>query len=129
MSVSLSYLDYLDYLSVAPRVPAETLTQAPRMPPPEAQTPPGPGGGPSGKPGGDPGSDPAPGGKHPPAGPSAFAWLFAWLLLGVILTLLNRTRLGHTAIYYTLLLLIFFVLVSNYRFITNALAPFSTLTS
>lgn len=56
-----------------------------------------------------------------------YAWLVAWGVLIAILTLLNRTRLGHTAIYYGLILTLFFIVVSNYRFISTALAPFHSL--
>ena len=56
-----------------------------------------------------------------------YAWLVAWGVLIAILTLANRTRIGHAAIYYGLVLLLFFVIVSNYRFITTALAPFQSL--
>ena len=56
-----------------------------------------------------------------------YAWLVAWGVLIAMLTLANRTRVGHAAIYYGLILLLFFVIVSNYRFITTALAPFQSL--
>lgn len=59
--------------------------------------------------------------------PSAYAWLLAWGVLLATLTLINRTRLGHAAIYYGLVLMLFFVIVSNYRFVATALAPFNTL--
>ena len=59
--------------------------------------------------------------------PSAYAWLLAWGVLLATLTLINRTRIGHAAIYYGLLLMLFFVIVSNYRFVATALAPFNTL--
>lgn len=69
-----------------------------------------------------PGEEPAPS-HHPPKVVPAYAYLLAWFMLGVILTLLNRTKLGHAVIYYCLILLIFFVLVSNYRFIASSLRP------
>ena len=56
-----------------------------------------------------------------------YAWLVAWGVMIAILTLVNRTRIGHAAIYYGLLLMLFFIIVSNYRFITTALAPFQSL--
>lgn len=58
---------------------------------------------------------------------SAYAWLLAWGVILAVLALINHTRIGHAAIYYTLLLLLFFVLLSNYRFIQTSLAPFQTL--
>lgn len=59
--------------------------------------------------------------------PNAYAWLLAWGVILAFLTLVNRTRIGHAAIYYGLLLMLFFVIVSNYRFIATSLAPFQTL--
>ena len=56
-----------------------------------------------------------------------YAWLVAWGVMIAILTLVNRTRIGHAAIYYGLILILFFIIVSNYRFITTALAPFQSL--
>lgn len=67
------------------------------------------------------------GAPDPPRTYDGYAWLLAWGVLIAVLTLANRTRLGHTTIYYLLCLLLFFVLVSNYRFIGQALAPFSSL--
>jgi uncharacterized membrane protein YgcG len=54
-------------------------------------------------------------------------WLMAWAVLGVVLFLLNKTRLGHALLYYGLVLLLVFMLVTNYRWFTNVLAPFSSL--
>ena len=71
--------------------------------------------------------DTASGGITAPQHYDGYAWLVAWGVLIAILTLANRTRLGHAAIYYGLVLLLFFVIVSNYRFITTALAPFQSL--
>lgn len=64
------------------------------------------------------------GARPKPPAVSGYAWLLAWGTLAVILTLINRTRLGHAVIYYGLVLLIVFILLSNYRFIANALLPF-----
>lgn len=72
-------------------------------------------------------SDPVSGGISAPQHYDGYAWLVAWGVMLAILTLANRTRVGHAAIYYGLLLLLFFVIVSNYRFITTALAPFQSL--
>lgn len=58
---------------------------------------------------------------------SAYAWLLAWGVMLAFLALVNRSRIGHAAIYYALLLMLFFVIVSNYRFIQTSLAPFQTL--
>lgn len=54
---------------------------------------------------------------------SAYKWLLAWIVAIVLLSLLNKTRLGHVLIYYWLWLLIIFLLVTQYKFIANVLAP------
>ena len=56
----------------------------------------------------------------------AYKWLLAWLVAIVILSALNKTRLGHVFIYYWLWLLIIFVAVTQYQFIVNALGPLGT---
>ena len=58
---------------------------------------------------------------------SAYSWLLAWGVLLAIVTLINKTRIGHAAIYYALLLMLFFVILSNYRFIQTALIPFASI--
>lgn len=73
-------------------------------------------------------SEPAVGGvQHATPAPSAYAWLLAWAVVLATLALINRSRIGHAAIYYALCLMLFFVIVSNYRFIATSLAPFQTL--
>ena len=52
-----------------------------------------------------------------------YKWLLAWAIAIVALTLLNKSRLGHVFIYYWLVLLIFFLVVTQYKFIVAALAP------
>src|SRR6185437_10222679 len=58
---------------------------------------------------------------------SAYSWLLAWGVLLAVVTLINKTRIGHAAIYYALLLTLFFVVLSNYRFIQTALIPFASI--
>lgn len=58
---------------------------------------------------------------------SAYSWLLAWGVLLAVVTLINKTRIGHAAIYYALLLLLVFVVLSNYRFIQTALIPFASI--
>lgn len=57
---------------------------------------------------------------------TAFSWLLAWVLVILILVLFNRTRIGHTAIYYALVLAIFFLIVTQAQWFANALAPLGT---
>lgn len=56
----------------------------------------------------------------------AYKWIVAWLVAIVILSLLNKTRLGHVAIYYWLWLLIIFLFVTQYQYIVGALGPLGT---
>lgn len=54
---------------------------------------------------------------------STFRWLLAWAIVIVLAGLANKTRIGHTLMYYMLWLLLLFLLVTQYRYIANALAP------
>lgn len=54
---------------------------------------------------------------------STFQWLLAWAVVIVLASLANRTRIGHTLMYYGLWLLLLFLLVTQYKFIAAALAP------
>lgn len=50
-----------------------------------------------------------------------YQWLLAWFLMILILTLINKTRIGHVFIYYWLWTLIFFLFVTQYGFIKTTL--------
>jgi len=72
-----------------------------------------------------------------PAGPSdaggsstfsSFQWIVAWLVLLILLALLNRTKFGHVLIYYSLVVMLIFLLVTNYKWFAGVMAPFRTLT-
>lgn len=54
-----------------------------------------------------------------------YKWLLAWAVAIVGLTFVNKSRLGHVFIYYWLVLLILFLVVTQYKFIAQALAPLS----
>lgn len=56
---------------------------------------------------------------------SAYRYLLAWAVGIVLLALLNRSRLGHALIYYTLILMIAFLVVTQAPYIAAALAPLS----
>jgi len=58
---------------------------------------------------------------------AVFNFLVGWFILLLLLTLVNRTRLGHVLIYYSLLLMILFVLVAEYKQITPYLLSLKTL--
>jgi hypothetical protein len=45
----------------------------------------------------------------------AFNFLLGWALMIVLLSLINRMRLGHVVIYYSLLLAIMLILVTEYK--------------
>jgi len=51
-----------------------------------------------------------------------FTFLVSWALWLVMLSALNTTRLGHVLLYYSLCLMILFVLVTEYKQLT----PFIT---
>lgn len=57
---------------------------------------------------------------------SMWQWMFGYTVLFIILWLINKSRIGHTAIYYSLLLMIVFTLVSHPREIADAMAVFGT---
>lgn len=50
-----------------------------------------------------------------------FSWLLGWLLFIILLVLLSRTTLGHMLVYYGLLLVLIFLLVTQYKFIAATL--------
>lgn len=52
-----------------------------------------------------------------------YKWLLGWFVAIVILSLLNKTRLGHVFIYYWLWTLLLFLFVTQYKFIVAALGP------
>jgi hypothetical protein len=54
---------------------------------------------------------------------ATYKWLLAWLVAIVVLSLLNKTRLGHVFIYYWLWALILFLFVTQYKYIVQALGP------
>lgn len=54
---------------------------------------------------------------------STFRWLLAWAIVIVLASLANKTRIGHTIMYYMLWLLLVFLVVTQYKFIAAALAP------
>jgi hypothetical protein len=54
---------------------------------------------------------------------STFRWLLAWAIVIVGASLANKTRIGHTLMYYMLWLLLIFLVVTQYKFIAAALAP------
>ncbi len=53
---------------------------------------------------------------------NAFNFLLGWSLMIALLVLVNRTRLGHVIIYYSLLLAILLIIVTEYK----KLAPLLT---
>lgn len=63
--------------------------------------------------------------KNTPTWDDTYKWLLAWFIAIILLTLVNKTRIGHVFIYYWLGLLILFLLVTQYKFIVAALGPIS----
>lgn len=50
-------------------------------------------------------------------------WVIAWAVVIMVLALINRTRLGHTLIYYALALMLLLLLVTQYKWVANVLSP------
>jgi hypothetical protein len=62
-----------------------------------------------------------------PAWQQDWRWLVAWTMLALLLILLNRTQVGRVATYYALVLMIAFLIFTQFRFFADALAPFAEL--
>jgi cobalamin synthase len=54
-------------------------------------------------------------------------WLVAWAMLILLLVLINRFRWGQVVTYYALALMLVFLIVTQFRFFADALAPFTEL--
>ena len=70
--------------------------------------------------------DPLANTKQSNVGQTTYQWLIAWAIMLVLLNLINRTRIGHVTIYYSLWLMLLFLIVTQYQFIASALAPLDT---
>lgn len=46
---------------------------------------------------------------------STFTFIAGWILLLALLVFANKTRLGHVILYYALLLIILFILLTEYQ--------------
>lgn len=60
---------------------------------------------------------------------NVFNFVLGWGLMIVLLTLINRTRLGHVIIYYSLLLAIMLILVTEYKKLAPLLAGIQSIGS
>lgn len=58
---------------------------------------------------------------------NVFLFMVSWGVMIALLTLANKSRLGHVLIYYSLLLLILFLLVVEYRQIAPILSGIQTI--
>lgn len=58
---------------------------------------------------------------------SVFKFVVGWGLMITLLTFINRTRLGHVAIYYSLILFILFILVTQYQKLAPLLINLPTI--
>lgn len=56
-------------------------------------------------------------------GTPAYQWVLAWLIVIGLLAVTSQTALGHVLIYYTLLLFLLFLVLTQYQFIAQSLAP------
>lgn len=57
----------------------------------------------------------------------SYQFVAGWILLFVILTFVNKTRIGHVIIYYSLLLIILLILVTEYQQIVPILNSIQTI--
>jgi ABC-type transport system involved in cytochrome bd biosynthesis fused ATPase/permease subunit len=57
----------------------------------------------------------------------SFQFIASWALLIAILVMANKTRIGHVLIYYSLLLMILFILVSEFRQVAPLLSGIMTI--
>ena len=57
------------------------------------------------------------------AAPTTYQWVVAWILVIVLAMLALRTQVGYKLVYYGLVLLLVFLLVTQYQFIADGLAP------
>lgn len=53
----------------------------------------------------------------------AYRVLLAWAVVLVLVGIANQSRVGHTAIYYLLVLALFLLIVTQYRWFASVLAP------
>lgn len=57
------------------------------------------------------------------SGASTYRWLLAWAVVLVLGGLANRSRVGHVAIYYALVLALFFLFVTQFQWLATVLSP------
>ena len=60
-------------------------------------------------------------------GAAMFRWLLAWAVVLMLAGLANRSRVGHMLLYYLMVLALVFLIVTQYRWFANALAPITGL--
>jgi hypothetical protein len=58
---------------------------------------------------------------------SAYRWVLAWAVLALLLWGFSKLAIGYTILYYLAILVLLFLLVTQYQKLTWFLAPFSTL--
>lgn len=54
---------------------------------------------------------------------TTYQWVVAWILVLTLAMLALRTQMGYKLVYYGLVLVLVFLLVTQYQFITAGLAP------
>jgi hypothetical protein len=57
---------------------------------------------------------------------STYAWVAGWVVFIAILAVLAQTETGHNVIYYSLILIILVLVLTQYRRIVDLLAPVGT---
>lgn len=60
------------------------------------------------------------------AGASVYRVILAWSIVILAIVLLSRTRAGYTVVYYSLVLMLVFLVVTQYQFFASALEPITS---
>lgn len=58
---------------------------------------------------------------------ATYQFVLGWILIIAVLVLINKTRLGHVIIYYSLLLIILLILVTEYKQLAPLFAGIETI--
>lgn len=53
----------------------------------------------------------------------AYRVLLAWAVVLILVGIANQSRVGHAAVYYLLILALFLLIVTQYRWFATVLAP------
>jgi hypothetical protein len=60
------------------------------------------------------------------AGASVYRVVLAWAVVIVLIVLISKTRAGYAFVYYSLVLMLLFLILTQYQFFQWALAPITS---